>query len=99
MEAKAETIKMQMDGDEVYDIAWSILHDLRGQIKDHWNTLQQEKDGEPLFFEQNKKLLEIMKKMFEVSGYSHCYESAISEYKKSFADKREERKNSAPIKS
>lgn len=90
MEIKAKTVVMEMDGNEAYNIAWALVHDMRGQIKDHWNQLQQDKDGETSFNEQNKFLIDAMKRMFEVSGYSHCYESAIQEFRRSFEAKRKE---------
>ena len=93
MDIKPTEITLKLSYDELYDLAFHIKYSLRQSIISHWNTLQQNQDGEGLFNERNANDLRMMKEMFEVCGHSSSNENTINEFKKLFAEKREERKN------
>ena len=91
MMIRAKNVELELTGDEVYLLACHIKNNLMQTIKDHWNNLQRDEDGESLFFERNEKDLRMMREMYEVSGYSHCFEGAVDDYKRLFEKRRAER--------
>lgn len=91
MTIKPKTVEIVMTGDEVYTLAFTIKHDLEESIENHWNCLQQGKDGEELFFKENMEQLKIMQQFFEVSGYGQLFGQAVYEFKQMFEVKRAER--------
>ena len=76
---------------EIWNLIWLIQERLEKSIIEFYNTLQQEKDGESLFFEQKEEMLFMMEQMFGLVGRPYTYDSYINTYKKLFADKRKER--------
>lgn len=92
MEIKKAKYEVELTNDEMYELGCIIIHQLENSIKSHYNELQQEKDGEPVFFEHKKKELAMMKFFFEATGRAEMYGSYVNEFKRLFAEKREERK-------
>ncbi|OGM08990.1 hypothetical protein A2Z67_06100 [Candidatus Woesebacteria bacterium RBG_13_36_22] len=76
---------------EIWNLIWLIQERLEKSIIEFYNTLQQEKDGESLFFEQKKEMLYIMEQMFGLVGRPHTYDGHIRTYKNLFEKKRKER--------
>jgi len=91
MDIKKASYEIEMTSDEMYQLGCVLIHQLENSIKNHYNELQQEKDGESVFFEQEKQSLSMMKFFLETVGRATMYEAYVDEYKKLFADKRAER--------
>lgn len=77
--------------DELYMIAWALFGDLKASIEDHYNVLQQNKDGEHLFFEQESSKIQLMKETYACSGYLGIFESNMANIKHLFEQRRLER--------
>ena len=91
MQIKTEKISVELEGNEARDIAYHIKYSLSHSIETHWNTLQQNQDGESLFFERNARDLQIMKDLFYATSSHWVYDDCISQFKKMFEEKRKER--------
>ena len=74
---------------------WGMANDthraLAESIKTHYNSLQHNEDGEPIFLKQEKEKLDRMKMFFSLTGRIDMYEMYFEDYKKMFAEKRKER--------
>ena len=82
------TIKLERN--ELSEICFCIKRSLLESIEDHYNSLQQNKDGEPVFDEQEKTKVFLLKDLSKLSGYD-IYEDFLYMKNKMFAEKREER--------
>lgn len=75
---------------EAREIAYAIHKNLVRSIKEHYNSLQQGKDGEIVFFKNEATALEILKLMCSITG-NGLAENRTNEYKGMFKAKRDER--------
>lgn len=98
MKVKTQQVDITLTGQEARDIAYHIKYSLENTIKTHWNQLQQNQDGENLFFERSKGDLRIMEELFCVCADNWSYKNSISEFKKLFAERRKEREITTPNK-
>lgn len=80
---------VSLDNREAKEIAYAIHRSLIISIKEHYNRLQQNKDGEAVFFELNVVALGILRLMYSIIGDDA--ENRIREYKGMFKIKRNER--------
>ena len=92
METKIEKVNIELTGREARDIAYHIRYSLCRSIDTHWTNLQGNEDGEKLFFENEKESINMMKELFIASADLWAFENSIDEFKKKFAEKREELK-------
>ena len=88
---KSATYNLELTNQQIYDIAWKLKCYLLDIIKSHYNKLQQNADGESVFFDHESSTLFLIKNFYELSGYGSFYTDMIREFKKLFADKRMER--------
>lgn len=83
--------EIDFEAEDINILAFAIMHDLSDDIDRHWNQLQQDEDGESLFFEMRKRNIELMKFLFGLIGkYNHAKEY-IQNFKEKFEQKRKER--------
>lgn len=86
------TVTIRLSRGELWMLATGLQHAIMDSIEEHYNCLQQAKDGETLFFEQKKDSLELMKELYALyGGHSTHYDSVIQQAKRLFQEKREER--------
>jgi len=83
--------KINMNNQEVYNIATRLERTLLDSIDNHYNKLQQNQDGEDMFFEQEKSTINLMSDMYCLAGYRYIADSAIKTYKKKFEVRRKDR--------
>jgi hypothetical protein len=96
MNIDIKEIKITLTGGELFELGWHIACSLKASIKDHYNHLQQNKDGEPIFYEQEKVTIHRMNKFLESSGHSHMIETFDGQFKELFEKRRAERKKDTP---
>lgn len=86
------TIRITLD--EVRDIAYCMKHDLLDSIERHYNCLQQNQDGEPVFDDLCKEKVRLLTELSNITG-----ERIVENFKyvknKMFEDKRIERSKNA----
>ncbi len=88
--AKTE-ITLELDRDEIDIIGWSLYRGLKNSIVNHYNKLQQEVDGEPIFYEQERMQINLMGDMVSLIGRRDLAENFDREFKGMFEDRRKER--------
>lgn len=91
MRIEEATFKVELDKEEINMIAYSLYHSLITSIETHYNSLQQNKDGEAIFHEQEAKELYLMQEMFSMIGYRNLSESYMKEFARMFEKRRKER--------
>jgi len=92
MNIKDCVANIELTAAEMKVIGHAIMSDLKQSIQTHYMCLQNDKDGEQLFFDDhNQSSLMIMKVMFELSGDSGHYTNFHWNTKAAFQQKREER--------
>jgi len=82
---------IRLNDQEASDIAYSVFTSLLSSIEKHYNCLQQNKDGEDLFFRQESSKLHIMATMYAVVGNPGAYDSVIQRFRGMFRERRVER--------
>jgi hypothetical protein len=92
MELQKAVYDVRFTDGEIWDLVFVIKDHLEKSIKTHYNNLQQNQDGETLFFEQKASLLLIMEQMFGMILRNGAYQSYVNNYKIMFEEKRKERK-------
>lgn len=91
MDFKKGTFELSFQDNELWDLGYHIYNNLERSISEHYNKLQQEQDGESVFYEHNKNNINMMNKFFELVGRRDMPEMFEERFKKMFADKRAER--------
>ena len=92
MDLRKGEYQINLDSDEIYNLACHVFHDLRDSVNRHWNHLQQDTDGEQPFFEQEEKRgLKYLKFFCSIVGRNDVYDSWIYEIKYIFEERRKER--------
>jgi len=91
MNINVKEVEITLTGGELYETGCDISRSLRASISDHYNRLQQGKDGEPIFYEQERFKIKRMNEFLEHSGYSHMIETFDRQFRELFAKRREER--------
>ena len=91
MNLQKATYEIEITSEEAYSLGCIIGRSLESSIKNHYNNLQQNKDGESVFFEQEKRTLKWMGLLFGISGYPNMNESFIGRFQELFINKRKER--------
>lgn len=91
MNLKKAVYEISFEDSEVWDLASCIQSGLKRSIQDHYNCLQQDQDGEQLFFEQEKRKLYILQNFYGLLGVNSMYKSYENDYKRMFENKRKER--------
>ena len=81
---------IELDRSEVIEIAFSLKYNLLKSIEDHYNKLQQEKDGEPVFDDQEKSKVRLLEELSKLSGYQ-IFEDFQYQKTALFNNKRKER--------
>jgi hypothetical protein len=84
-------ITIEVKREDLDLIGYSLYYDLRNSIENHYNRLQGERDGEPIFNEQEGRKIRLMQDALSLIGHRDIAESFLREFKRSFSDKREER--------
>ena len=85
-----ETI-IRLSHQEARDVSHYITRGLESAIENHYNCLQQDKDGEPVFFDHCKSILNSLEILCFSSGDTMLYEYSISKFKTMFKKRRDER--------
>ena len=91
MQIKDSRATIEINSQEAWEISYCINGNLLRAIESHYNQLQQDKDGEDLFFQQENTKLYILSNMCAVAGHIDAYESYISDYRSRFQKRRLER--------
>jgi len=91
MKIESAEYKIQLNSEEVRSLAYCVHRDLIRAIKDHYNCLQQGKDGEPIFKDMEKDKIRMMKFLFQIVGEFYFLINCESEYMSMFEQKRKER--------
>ena len=91
MKIETAELKVTLTGDEARDIAYHIKYSLMASIKTHYNTLQQDVDGESVFNKQEKDGLRLMQEFFKAANDSFSWESAVGDIARLFEARRQER--------
>ena len=92
MKIKESTHLIEFTSDELYNIACDIARALKCSINDHYNCLQQDKDGESIFFDQEREKLNTLSTFLMITDGESIYIMYVNQFKEMFAVKREERK-------
>lgn len=91
MKIESGEIAIKITIDDAYDLACCINNYLNHSIVNHYNQLQQNQDGESVFFDHKGNYIHMAKMLYGASGYDSIHEYNIQEYKHMFAQKRKER--------
>ena len=91
MELQKAVYDVRFTHDEIWDLVYIIETNLEENIKHHYNQLQQNQDGEQLFFKEEKDKLLLMQQMFGMILRIDTYQCYVNNYKKLFEEKRKER--------
>lgn len=83
---------IELDEQELRDLAFALKRALLESIEDHYNKLQQDMDGESVFDEQEKTEVCLLKELSMLSGIG-IYENFEYMKKKAFTDRRKERES------
>ncbi len=92
MKIESAEYKIQLNSDEIRGLAYCVHRDLMRSIKEHYNCLQQSKDGEPIFKDMEKDKIRMMKFLFQIVGEFYFSINCESEYISMFEQKRKERR-------
>ena len=90
MNLQEANYEIKLDRQELSEICFSIKRSLLEDIETHYNKLQQEKDGEPVFDDQEKTKVRLLKELSKLTGYD-IYEDFLYMKNKMFDEKRKER--------
>ena len=82
---------IELSHQEACDVGGYIARGLEAAIESHYNRLQQNKDGEQVFFEHCKDILNSLEILCFASGDVTLYEYFISKFKSMFKSRRSER--------
>ena len=83
---------IDLDRSELSELVFALKHNLISSIESHYNTLQQEKDGEPVFDDQEKSKVRMLEELSALSGYQIFKDYEYTK-KRLFAEKRKERES------
>ena len=89
-------VTLQMEEGELNDIAFSLKESLLATISKHYNVLQNNEDGEALFFERERRKLNLTTEFLSLIGCSQVARDMREEIKLMFKTKREERAKLKP---
>lgn len=84
---------LEFDMNELDSLAFMIDQYLKSTIREHYNRLQQNKDGENVFFDHKNKNLEMLEIICSLRGRRIEYDQMIAQYKRMFAERRKERES------
>ena len=91
MEIKGGETVIKLSHQEARDVSHYITRGLEAAIKSHYNRLQQDQDGETIFFEHCKETLNSLEVLCFAAGDVTLYEYSISKFKSMFKALRDER--------
>jgi hypothetical protein len=91
MEIRDGETVIKLSHQEARDVSHYIARGLEAAIKSHYNRLQQNKDGETVFFEHCKDILNSLEILCFASGDVTLYEYSVSKFKSMFKERRDER--------
>ena len=81
---------IELEKRELLDICYALKRTLLKSIDDHYNQLQQSKEGEPVFDEQEASEVRLLKELSNLCG-QEIYEDFLYNKTDLFAKKRKER--------
>ena len=81
---------IELEKRELLDICYAMKNALLDSIKTHYNQLQQNRDGESVFDEQEDTEIRLLKELSNLSG-QEIYENYLYNKIELFAKKRKER--------
>ena len=84
-------VKLSFNRDELYDLSFMIMKVLNNSIESHYNCLQQNKDGESVFFDYEKGKIKMLKTFTHLNARPDEYDYFIKQCKDKFEKKRKER--------